>query len=145
MNQCDSLLGRFTHNLTQQAREGLLDPVLCRDDCLRQMIDILSRRRKNNPIVVGEAGVGKTAVVEGLALKIVHGEVPDLLENIELLSLDMGLLHAGASIKGEFERRLKGVIDEVKSSSRPVILSSMKPTHSSAPARRRVVRMRPIC
>ncbi|MBC8881501.1 MULTISPECIES: type VI secretion system ATPase TssH [Pseudomonas] len=122
VRQCDSLLERFTHNLTQQARDGLLDPVLCRDDCLRQMIDILSRRRKNNPIVVGEAGVGKTAVVEGLALKIVHGEVPDLLENVELLSLDMGLLQAGASIKGEFERRLKGVIDEVKSSSRPVIL-----------------------
>ncbi|MEQ4306611.1 type VI secretion system ATPase TssH [Pseudomonas syringae] len=122
VNQCDSLLERFTHNLTQQAREGLLDPVLCRDDSLRQMIDILSRRRKNNPIVVGEAGVGKTAVVEGLALKIVHGEVPDLLENVELLSLDMGLLQAGASIKGEFERRLKGVIDEVKSSSSPVIL-----------------------
>ncbi|PBQ05417.1 ClpV1 family T6SS ATPase [Pseudomonas congelans] len=122
VNQCDSLLERFTHNLTQQAREGLLDPMLCRDDCLRQMIDILSRRRKNNPIVVGEAGVGKTAVVEGLALKIVRGEVPDLLENVELLSLDMGALQAGASIKGEFERRLKGVIDEVKSSSRPVIL-----------------------
>ncbi len=100
----------------------MLDPVLCRDDCLRQMVDILARRRKNNPIVVGEAGVGKTAVVEGLALRIVHGEVPDLLKNVELLSLDMGLLQAGASIKGEFERRLKGVIEEVQSSLRPVIL-----------------------
>ncbi|RMR16467.1 ClpB protein [Pseudomonas amygdali pv. ulmi] len=122
LNQSESLLARFTHNLTQQAREGLLDPALCRDDCLRQMVDILARRRKNNPIVVGEAGVGKTAVVEGLALRIVHGEVPDLLKNVELLSLDMGLLQAGASIKGEFERRLKGVIEEVQSSLRPVIL-----------------------
>ncbi|MCJ2372036.1 type VI secretion system ATPase TssH [Pseudomonas sp. RGM 3321] len=122
LSQRESLLARFTHNLTQQAREGLLDPVLCRDDCLRQMVDILARRRKNNPIVVGEAGVGKTAVVEGLALRIVHGEVPDLLKNVELLSLDMGLLQAGASIKGEFERRLKGVIEEVQSSPRPVIL-----------------------
>ncbi|MDU8497660.1 type VI secretion system ATPase TssH [Pseudomonas syringae] len=122
LNQSESLLARFTHNLTQQAREGLLDPVLCRDDCLRQMVDILARRRKNNPIVVGEAGVGKTAIVEGLALRIVHGEVPDLLKNVELLSLDMGLLQAGASIKGEFERRLKGVIEEVQSSPKPVIL-----------------------
>ncbi|KPY27473.1 hypothetical protein ALO89_200001 [Pseudomonas coronafaciens pv. porri] len=86
------------------------------------MVDILARRRKNNPIVVGEAGVGKTAIVEGLALRIVAGQVPDLLKNVELLSLDMGLLQAGASIKGEFERRLKGVIDEVKSSPIPVIL-----------------------
>ncbi|RMR09402.1 type VI secretion system ATPase TssH [Pseudomonas syringae group genomosp. 7] len=122
VNQGDSFLERFTHNLTQQAREGLIDPVLCRDDCLRQMVDILARRRKNNPIVVGEAGVGKTAVVEGLALKIAQGEVPDLLKNVELLSLDMGLLQAGASIKGEFERRLKGIIEEVRSSSRSVIL-----------------------
>ncbi|MCI3945331.1 type VI secretion system ATPase TssH [Pseudomonas syringae] len=122
VDQSESLLERFTHNLTQQAREGSLDPVMCRDDCLRQMVDILARRRKNNPIVVGEAGVGKTAIVEGLALRIVAGRVPDLLKNVELLSLDMGLLQAGASIKGEFERRLKGVIDEVKSSSKPVIL-----------------------
>ncbi|SDW69384.1 type VI secretion system protein VasG [Pseudomonas syringae] len=122
VGQGESLLERFTHNLTQQARGGLLDPVLCRDDCIRQMIDILARGRKNNPIVVGEAGVGKTAIVEGLALRIVQGEVPDLLKNVELLSLDMGLLQAGASIKGEFERRLKGVIDEVKSSSTPIIL-----------------------
>ncbi|RMT32005.1 putative ClpB protein [Pseudomonas syringae pv. spinaceae] len=122
IHQSDSLLERFTHNLTQQAREGSLDPVLCRDDCLRQMVDILARRRKNNPIVVGEAGVGKTAIVEGLALRIVRGEVPDLLKDVELLSLDMGLLQAGASIKGEFERRLKGVIDEVKSSPGSFIL-----------------------
>jgi type VI secretion system protein VasG len=118
----DSLLERFTHNLTRQARDGKLDPVLCRDGEIRQMIDILSRRRKNNPIVVGEAGVGKTAIVEGLALRIAAGEVPSGLEGVEILSLDMGLLQAGASIKGEFERRLKGVIDGIKSSSTPIIL-----------------------
>ena len=118
----DSALARFTHDITRQAREGKLDPVLCRDQALRQMIDILARRRKNNPIVVGEAGVGKTAIVEGLALRIAAGEVPDALRNVELLSLDLGLLQAGASIKGEFERRLQGVIDEVKSAAKPIIL-----------------------
>lgn len=118
----DSLLARFTHDLTRQAREGQLDPVLCRGGEIRQMIDILVRRRKNNPIVVGEAGVGKTAIVEGLALRIAAGEVPSALEGVELLSLDMGLLQAGASIKGEFERRLKGVIDEVKASPKSIIL-----------------------
>ncbi|AXA58517.1 type VI secretion system ATPase TssH [Pseudomonas thivervalensis] len=118
----DSLLARFTHDLTRQAREGQLDPVLCRDGEIRQMIDVLVRRRKNNPIVVGEAGVGKTAIVEGLALRIAAGEVPPVLQGVELLSLDMGLLQAGASIKGEFERRLRGVIDEVKASPTPIIL-----------------------
>jgi type VI secretion system protein VasG len=118
----DALLERFTQNLTQQARDGQLDPVLCRDAEIRQMIDILTRRRKNNPIAVGEAGVGKTAIVEGLALRIVAGEVPAVLEDVELRSLDMGLLQAGASIKGEFERRLKGVIDEVKASPKSIIL-----------------------
>lgn len=118
----ESLLARFTHNLTQQARDGKLDPVLCRDGAIRQMIDILARRRKNNPIVVGEAGVGKTAIVEGLALRIARGEVPEALKGVELLSLDMGLLQAGASVKGEFERRLKGVIDEVKASPKPITL-----------------------
>ncbi|MDU7558500.1 MAG: AAA family ATPase, partial [Pseudomonas sp.] len=118
----EALLPRFTHNLTEQARAGKLDPVLCRDDAIRQMIDILARRRKNNPIVVGEAGVGKTAIVEGLASRIAAGEVPPVLLGVELLSLDMGLLQAGASVKGEFERRLKGVIDEVKASPKPIIL-----------------------
>ncbi|MFS2159549.1 type VI secretion system ATPase TssH [Pseudomonas sp. Pseusp122] len=118
----ESLLERFTYNLTQQARDGRLDPVLCRDGAIRLMVDILARRRKNNPIVVGEAGVGKTAVVEGLALRIAAGEVPQVLKDVELLSLDMGLLQAGASIKGEFERRLKGVIDEIKASPIPIIL-----------------------
>lgn len=112
----ESNLQRFTHNFTQQARDGKLDPVLCRDEAIRQMIDILARRRKNNPIVVGEAGVGKTAIVEGLALRIATDEVPEVLKGVELLCLDLGLLQAGASVKGEFERRLQGVIDEVKAS-----------------------------
>jgi type VI secretion system protein VasG len=118
----ESNLQRFTHNFTQRARDGKLDPVLCRDAAIRQMIDILARRRKNNPIVVGEAGVGKTAVVEGLALRIAQGDVPQALADVELLCLDLGLLQAGASIKGEFERRLQGVIDEVKASLKPIIL-----------------------
>ena len=118
----ESNLQRFTHNFTQQARDGKLDPVLCRDGAIRQMIDILARRRKNNPIVVGEAGVGKTAIVEGLALRIASGEVPEVLKGVELLCLDMGLLQAGASVKGEFERRLQGVIDEVKGAAKPIIL-----------------------
>ncbi len=118
----ESNLLRFTHNFTQQARDGKLDPVLCRDGAIRQMIDILARRRKSNPIVVGEAGVGKTAIVEGLALRIAAGEVPAALKGVELLCLDLGLLQAGASVKGEFERRLQGVIDEVKASPKPIIL-----------------------
>ncbi|WP_022963063.1 type VI secretion system ATPase TssH [Halopseudomonas pelagia] len=117
-----SALQRFTHNFTQQARDGRLDPVLCRDAAIRQMIDILARRRKNNPIVVGEAGVGKTALVEGLALRIVQGEVPAALQDVELHCLDLGLLQAGASIKGEFEKRLQAVIDEVKAAVKPIIL-----------------------
>jgi len=121
-NTGESNLKRFTHNFTQQARDGKLDPVLCRDAAIRQMIDILARRRKSNPIVVGEAGVGKTAIVEGLALRIAAGEVPDALKGVELLCLDLGLLQAGASVKGEFERRLQGVIDEVKASPKPIIL-----------------------
>ncbi|MBE7374331.1 type VI secretion system ATPase TssH [Pseudomonas lopnurensis] len=117
-----SNLARFTHDFTQRARDGKLDPVLCRDAAIRQMIDILARRRKNNPIVVGEAGVGKTAIVEGLALRIAAGEVPEALKGVRLLCLDLGLLQAGASVKGEFERRLQGVIDEVKGSPKPIIL-----------------------
>lgn len=118
----ESLLQRFTHDLTQQARDGRIDPVLCRDAEIRQLIDILARRRKNNPILVGEAGVGKTAIVEGLALRVIAGQVPTVLHDVRLLTLDLGLLQAGASIKGEFERRLKGVIDEVNASAQPVIL-----------------------
>lgn len=118
----DSALGRFTVSLTEQARQGTLDPVLCRDAEIDQMLDILGRRRKNNPIVVGDAGVGKSAVVEGLAARIVAGEVPESLADVELLSLDLGGLQAGAAVKGEFEKRLKGVVDEVKASPRPIML-----------------------
>ncbi len=115
-------LKRYATDFTRLAREGKLDPVVCRDAEIDQMIDILCRRRKNNPIVVGDAGVGKSAVVEGLALRIVNGDVPDRLKNVELWTLDMGALQAGASVKGEFEKRLKGVIEAVKGSAIPVIL-----------------------
>ena len=115
-------LDKFTIDLTKQARDGKIDPIFGRDPEVRQIIDILTRRRQNNPILTGEAGVGKTAVVEGFALRIVQGDVPDSLKNVRLLSLDLGLLQAGAGIKGEFENRLKSVIDEVKSSKTPIIV-----------------------
>ena len=115
-------LSRFCIDFTEKARQGEIDPVFGRDREIRQIIDILARRRKNNPIIVGEAGVGKTAVVEGLALRIVEGDVPDVLKNVSILGLDMGLLQAGAGIKGEFENRLKSVINEIKSSPKPIIL-----------------------
>lgn len=118
----DSALSRFTEDLTAKAAEGRIDPVLGRDDEVRLMIDILSRRRKNNPILVGEPGVGKTALVEGLALRIAQDSVPDNLKKIRLHTLDLGLLQAGAGVKGEFEKRLKAVIDEVKNSSTPIIM-----------------------
>src|SRR5699024_1187821 len=109
-------LDQFTTNLTERARKGGIDPVIGRDTEIRQAVDILMRRRQNNPILTGEAGVGKTAIVEGLARKIAEGDVPPPLEGVELCTLDMGLLQAGASVKGEFENRLKNVIDEVKKS-----------------------------
>lgn len=115
-------LQKYCVNITEAARQGKIDPVFCRDDEIRQMIDILARRRKNNPICVGEAGVGKTAVVEGLALKLVEGDVPEMLKNVDIYSLDLGLLQAGASVKGEFEKRLNGVINAVKSAIKPIIL-----------------------
>ncbi len=115
-------LDQFTTNLTQRALDGKLDPVIGRDAEIRQAIDILMRRRQNNPILTGEAGVGKTAVVEGLALKIAQGDVPAPLQGVALHVLDMGLLQAGASVKGEFENRLKQVIDEVKQSPQAIVL-----------------------
>jgi len=115
-------LDQFTTCLTNRAREGKVDPVIGRDPEIRQAIDILMRRRQNNPILTGEAGVGKTAVVEGLALRIVQGDVPEVLRGVEIHTLDMGLLQAGASVKGEFENRLKNVIDEVKKSPHAIIL-----------------------
>ena len=117
-----SALARYCENFTEKARAGKIDPVFGRDKEIRQMVDILARRRKNNPICVGDPGVGKTAVVEGLALRVVEGDVPDSLKDITLLGLDMGLLQAGASVKGEFENRLKGVITEIKESAKPIIL-----------------------
>ncbi|GHH60827.1 type VI secretion system ATPase TssH [[Pseudomonas] boreopolis] len=115
-------LDQFTTNLTQRARDGQIDPVIGRDGEIRQVIDILMRRRQNNPILTGEAGVGKTAVVEGLARRIAEKDVPEVLQGVELHVLDLGLLQAGASVKGEFENRLKNVIDEVKKSPHPIIL-----------------------
>ncbi|MFO7713049.1 type VI secretion system ATPase TssH [Desulfosarcina sp.] len=115
-------LDQFTINLTERAKKGAIDPVLGRDFEIRQMVDILIRRRQNNPILTGEAGVGKTAVVEGFALRIAQGDVPPVLQNVALHTLDLGLLQAGAGIKGEFENRLKGVINEVKASPIPIIL-----------------------
>jgi type VI secretion system protein VasG len=115
-------LDQFTVDLTARARAGDIDPVLCRDLEVRQAVDILTRRRQNNPIFTGEAGVGKTAVVEGLALRIVAGDVPPPLKNVSLRTLDLALLQAGAGIKGEFENRLKSVIEEVKAAQPPIIL-----------------------
>ena len=115
-------LNKFTVNLTERAANGEIDPVLGRDTEIRQCIDILMRRRQNNPILTGEAGVGKTAVVEGLALRITEGDVPAPLKGVTLRTLDLGLLQAGASVKGEFENRLRSVIDEVKGSPQPIIM-----------------------
>ena len=115
-------LDQYTVNLTENARQGKIDPVLARDFEIRQVVDILTRRRQNNPILVGEAGVGKTAVVEGFAARIVQGDVPPVLKNVTLRTLDLALLQAGAGVKGEFENRLKSLINEVKSSPTPIIL-----------------------
>lgn len=115
-------LDKYTVNLTERAGKGEIDPVLGRDEEIRQCIDILTRRRQNNPILTGEAGVGKTAVVEGFALRIVSGDVPEPLRDVTVRTLDLGLLQAGASVKGEFENRLKAVIEEVRASSVPIIL-----------------------
>jgi type VI secretion system protein VasG len=115
-------LKKFTVDLTEKARNGEIDPVTGRDDEIRQIVDILMRRRQNNPLLTGEAGVGKTAVVEGFALRLARGDVPPNMQGVTLLSLDIGLLQAGASMKGEFEQRLRQVIDEVQQSPTPIIL-----------------------
>ena len=115
-------LKRFTTDLTEKVRKGEIDPIIGRDEEIRQCVDILMRRRQNNPILTGEAGVGKTAVVEGFAHRIVAGDVPPALKDVSLLSLDIGLLQAGASMKGEFEQRLRSVIDEVQASPKPIII-----------------------
>jgi type VI secretion system protein VasG len=118
----EEALKKYTVDLTEQARSGKLDPIVGRDEEIRQLIDILMRRRQNNPILTGEAGVGKTAVVEGFALKIVSGDVPPPLKDVTLRALDVGLLQAGASMKGEFEQRLRQVIEEVQASAKPIIM-----------------------
>jgi type VI secretion system protein VasG len=115
-------LNRFSTDLTEKARKGEIDPIVGRDEETRQIVDILMRRRQNNPILTGEAGVGKTAVVEGFALRIASGDVPPALKDVVLRTLDLGLLQAGASMKGEFENRLRQVIDEVQASPKPIIL-----------------------
>ncbi|TDL85190.1 type VI secretion system ATPase TssH [Meridianimarinicoccus aquatilis] len=115
-------LEQFCTDLTQQARDGKIDPIVGRDEEIRQIVDVLMRRRQNNPILTGEAGVGKTAVVEGFALRIARGDVPPALHEARLLALDVGLLQAGASMKGEFENRLRNVIDEVQASTVPIIM-----------------------
>jgi len=117
-----SALARFTTDITAKARDGRIDPVFGRDVEIRQMVDILARRRKNNPILVGEPGVGKTALVEGLALKIAEGDVPAVIRDVSILTLDLGLLQAGAGVKGEFEQRLKNVIAAVQQSPTPILL-----------------------
>jgi type VI secretion system protein VasG len=118
----DSALAKFCVDYTGKARAGQIDPIFGREREIRQIIDILARRRKNNPIIVGDSGVGKTALVEGLALLIVNNEVPPLLQGVEIMGLDLGLLQAGAGVKGEFENRMKQVISEVKGSAKPIIL-----------------------
>ena len=115
-------LKRFATDLTERARQGHIDPISGRDEEIRQIVDILMRRRQNNPILTGEAGVGKTAVVEGFAQRLVRGDVPPALRDVSLHSLDIGLLQAGASMKGEFENRLRQVIEEVQASPKPIIL-----------------------
>jgi type VI secretion system protein VasG len=115
-------LKKFTVDLTEKARKGEIDPIVGRDEEIRQVVDILMRRRQNNPILTGEAGVGKTAVVEGFALRIAAGDVPPSMKDVQLLTLDVGLLQAGASMKGEFEQRLRSVIEEVQASPKPIIL-----------------------
>src|SRR5262245_22193864 len=115
-------LKQFSVDLTEKARKGEIDPIVGRDEEIRQVVDILMRRRQNNPILTGEAGVGKTAVVEGFALRINAGDVPPMLKDVTLRTLDLGLLQAGASMKGEFEERLRSVIEEVQASPKPIIL-----------------------
>ncbi|MGI2035397.1 type VI secretion system ATPase TssH [Rhizobium panacihumi] len=121
-SQGNEFLRLYTRDMTEDARSGKIDPVIGRDGELRQVVDILMRRRQNNPILVGEAGVGKTAVAEAFALEIVAGNVPERLKDVKLLLLDLSLLQAGAGVKGEFERRLHGVVDAVKASDNPIIL-----------------------
>src|SRR6201992_2796249 len=117
-----SILDKYCKNLTELARKGKLDPVIGRDEEIRRTIQILARRTKNNPVLIGDPGVGKTAIAEGMALRIANGDVPDTLKDRQLMALDMGSLIAGAKYRGEFEERLKGVLDEVKSAEGQIVL-----------------------
>ena len=123
-------LSKYAKNLVEDARNGKLDPVIGRDEEIRRVLQILSRRTKNNPILIGEPGTGKTAIIEGLAERIVRGDVPENLKNKQVYSLDMGALVAGAKYKGEFEERLKGVVKEVTNSNGDIILFYRRNSHS---------------
>lgn len=138
-------LDKFTLDVTARAREGNIDPVFGRDNEIRQMVDILSRRRKNNPILVGEPGVGKTALVEGLALRIAEGNVPDALKSVSVRTLDLGLLQAGAGVKGEFEQRLKTSSTRCSSRHCRCCCLSMRRIHYRRLRIRRAARMRQTC
>ena len=120
--QEDKILDKYTQNLTKMAQNGKLDPVIGRDEEVRRVIQILSRRTKNNPVLVGDPGVGKTAVVEGIAQRIIKNDVPESLKNCQIFSLDLGLLLAGTKYQGEFEERLKNILKEIEESTEPIIL-----------------------
>ena len=135
-------LQRYCRDLTEEARKGKLDPVIGRDEEIRRVMQVLSRRTKNNPVVIGEAGVGKTAIVEGLAQRIVSGDVPETLKDKRVLALDLGALLAGAKYRGEFEDRLKAVLKEIDEAPARSSSSSTSSIPSSAPARPRARSMR---
>ena len=138
-------LKRYSRDLTEEARKGKLDPVIGRDDEIRRVIQVLSRRTKNNPVLIGEPGVGKTAIVEGLAQRIVKGDVPETLKNKKLVALDLGALIAGAKFRGEFEDRLKAVLKEITAAAGNIILFIDELHTLVGQEQRRVRSMPPIC